>query len=154
MTAAEPIRDPRLTQSHVTVTINERQYRLACEPGQEAHLRRLAKNLDDRITGLRREFGEIGNARLTVMVGLMLADELLEAGRRIEQLEDEHTALQEARDRAADRAQAAQNAFVSAFDAAAERIESMAKKLNQAAGGTGAVKEAAADDRADSRIED
>ena len=35
--------------SHVSVTINGRQYRMACEDGQEAHLMRLAKDLDQRI---------------------------------------------------------------------------------------------------------
>jgi cell division protein ZapA len=131
---AEPIHHSRATQSQITVTINERQYRLACEPGQEVHLRRLAKDLDDRITGLRREFGEIGNARLTVMVGLMLADELLEAGKKIERLEQERIALRSASANAAEHVQAAEAAFVSAFNAAAERVETMAKKLNQSAG--------------------
>ena len=37
--------------AQVNVTINGRQFRLACEEGQEAHLRQLAKELDDRITG-------------------------------------------------------------------------------------------------------
>ena len=32
--------------SHVSVTIHGRQYRMACEDGQEDHLVRLAKDLD------------------------------------------------------------------------------------------------------------
>jgi cell division protein ZapA len=35
--------------THVNVTIHGRQYRMACEDGQETHLTRLAKDLDSRV---------------------------------------------------------------------------------------------------------
>jgi cell division protein ZapA len=121
--------------SQVTVTINARQFRMACEDGQEGHLRQLAKDLDDRIVALRGQFGEIGDARLTVMAALMVADELSETGKKIRRLEDELAALQDARGIAAERTQATQAALVAAFTSAAERIEGMAKKLGQSNGG-------------------
>ena len=65
--------------SQVNVTINGRQFRMACEDGQEGHLQQLAKDLDERIVALRGQFGEIGDARLTVMAALMVADELAES---------------------------------------------------------------------------
>ena len=125
--------------SQVNVTINGRQFRMACEDGEEGHLRELAKGLDDRITALRGQFGEIGDARLTVMAALMVADELSETAKKIRRLEQELAALQDARVAAADRAQATQAALIAAFSSAAERIESMAKRLNQTApsGGPG-----------------
>jgi cell division protein ZapA len=125
--------------SQVNVTINGRQFRMACEDGEEAHLRELAKGLDDRIVALRGQFGEIGDARLTVMAALMVADELSETAKKIRRLEQELAALQDARVAAADRAQATQAALIAAFTSAAERIESMAKRLNQTApsGGPG-----------------
>ena len=49
--------------AHVSVTINGHQYRMACEDGQENHLVRLAKSIDDRIVELRGKFGQIGDAR-------------------------------------------------------------------------------------------
>ena len=81
----------------VTVTINARQFRMACEEGQEDHLRKLAKELDERIVALRGQFGEIGDARLTVMAALMVADELAESGKKLKQLEADHAVLQQAR---------------------------------------------------------
>jgi cell division protein ZapA len=117
--------------SQVNVTINSRQFRMACEDGQEDHLRQLATSLDERIAALRSQFGEIGDARLTVMAALMVADELSEMVRKVGRLEEELTALQQDRAAAADRAQAAQAALMVAFASAAERIEGMAKKLNQ-----------------------
>ena len=60
--------------SQVSVTINGRQFRMACEDGQEGHLMNLARDLDSRIEGLRAKFGEIGDTRLTVMAALTIAD--------------------------------------------------------------------------------
>jgi len=117
--------------SQVTVTINGREYRMACEDGQESHLMKLAKLLDDRIVQLRGSFGEIGDTRLTVMAALTVADELAETGRRIRHLEEEIIALQDARVVAADRSQATQAAIVAALNSAAERIEGITRKLNQ-----------------------
>jgi cell division protein ZapA len=120
--------------SQVSVTINGRQFRMACEDGQEGHLMNLARDLDTRIEGLRAKFGEIGDTRLTVMAALTLADSLAETGQRIKRLEDELAVLQEARGDASDRASTTQAAIAAALNAAAERIESIAKKLNQTVG--------------------
>ena len=61
--------------SHINVTINGRQYRMACEEGQEVRLLKLAESLESRIELLRGKFGEIGDARLTVMAALTVCDE-------------------------------------------------------------------------------
>jgi len=118
----------------VNATIAGRQFRLACEDGQEEHLQSLAKDLDASIEELRQKFGEIGDTRLTVMAALMVADELAEAKRKIRRLEEESTALQDARAVATERAKAASAAVVNAFNSAAERIEGITKKLNQSLG--------------------
>jgi cell division protein ZapA len=121
--------------SQVNVTINGRQFRMACEDGQEGHLQQLARELDERIVALRGQFGEIGDARLTVMAALMVADELAEAGKKLKRLEADHAVLQDARGTAAERAQATQDAIATAFNSAAERIEGMARKLGQTGSG-------------------
>ena len=90
--------------SHINVTINGRQYRMACEEGQEVRLLKLAENLEARVESLRGKFGEIGDARLTVMAALTACDELLDARNRIRGLEEELQALRSARGAAADRA--------------------------------------------------
>ena len=118
----------------VNATIAGRQFRLACEDGQEEHLQSLARDLDASIEELRQKFGEIGDTRLTVMAALMVADELAEAKRKIRRLEEELTVLQDAGVVTADRAKAASAAVVNAFNSAAERIEGITKKLNQSLG--------------------
>ena len=118
----------------VNATIAGRQFRLACEDGQEEHLAALAKDIDERIIELRRKFGEIGDTRLTVMAALMVSDELAEAGRKIRRMEEELAAHQDARVVASDRAKAASEAVVGAFNSAAERLEGITRKLNQSLG--------------------
>lgn len=119
----------------VNATIAGRQFRLACEDGQEDRLQQLTRNLDERIVELRKKFGEIGDTRLTVMAALTVADELSEANRRVLRLQEEIAALQDARMVAGDRARAASDAVVAAFNSAAERIESITRKLNLVPGG-------------------
>ena len=121
--------------NHVNVTINGRQYRMACEDGQEAHLLKLAESLESRIGGLRGKFGEIGDARLTVMAALTVCDELLDASQRIRNLEEELAALRDVRVVAADRARATQAAVAAALNAAADRIEKTTQVLNRTIGG-------------------
>ena len=123
--------------SQVNVTINGRQFRMACEDGQEERVSNLARELDARIAALRGKFGEIGDTRLTVMAALTVADELAEMGQRVRRLEQELAALQDARVSAADRSQTAQAVIAAALTAAAERIEGITKKLNQTIGGSG-----------------
>jgi cell division protein ZapA len=120
--------------AHVNATIAGRQFRLACEDGQEDHLLALAKDMDERIAQLRAKFGEIGDTRLTVMASLMVADELSETLRRVRRLEEDVAGLTDARVVSADRAKAASAAVVNAFNSAAERIEGITKKLNSTLG--------------------
>ncbi|MFL6823108.1 MAG: cell division protein ZapA [Xanthobacteraceae bacterium] len=115
----------------VNVTINGRQFRMACESGEEARVTHLAEELDARIATLRARFGEIGDTRLTVMAALALADELSEVKEKLRRLEPELATLQEASVVSADRTQATQAAVVAALNAAAERIESLTRQLNQ-----------------------
>jgi cell division protein ZapA len=116
--------------SQVTVTINGRQFRMACEDGQESHLLRLAQDLDQRIERLRGTFGEIGDTRLTVMAALTVADELADASGKLRRLEEDLAGLQDARAAAAERADATQAAVGAALNSAAERIEQVTKVLN------------------------
>ncbi|MGY3237796.1 cell division protein ZapA [Bradyrhizobium sp. USDA 4472] len=120
--------------SHINVTINARQYRMACEEGQEVRLLKLAESLETRIQSLRGKFGEIGDARLTVMAALTVCDELVDAGNRIRTMEQELVELRDFRNAAVERARITQTAVVNALNAAAERIEKSTQVLNRTVG--------------------
>ncbi len=70
--------------AHVTVSINGRKYQVACDDGQEAHLSRLGSYVDNRVQELVAAVGQAGDARLLVMVSLLLADELSDAYSELE----------------------------------------------------------------------
>lgn len=84
--------------AQVTVTIDGKAYRMACEEGQEEHLIGLAQNFDQYVGHLKRQFGEIGDLRLTVMASIMIMDELSEANRQRAALEAEIDSLRKNRD--------------------------------------------------------
>jgi cell division protein ZapA len=121
--------------SHINVTINGRQYRMACEEGQEARLLQLAESFEARIGDLRGKFGEIGDSRLTVMAALTMADELLDAEQQIRALEEELATLRNVRVVASDRVRATQTAVAAALNSAADRIEKTTQVLNRTIGG-------------------
>jgi cell division protein ZapA len=131
------VTEPGKAMPQVNVTINGRSFRMACEDGEETHLQRLAADLDHRIGRLRARFGEIGDTRLTVMAALTLADELAETKDRLQRLEPELAALQDASVVSADRSQATQAAVAAALNSAAERIETITRRLNQTIGDGG-----------------
>jgi cell division protein ZapA len=117
--------------AHVSVTINGRPVRMACEDGQEQHLTNLAVDFDQRIAKLRTSHGDIGETRLMLMAALGVADDLAEANHRLHLLAAEFAAVEEARATAVERSQATQLALSAALTDAAERIEGMARRLNQ-----------------------
>jgi len=125
--------------NHINVTINGRQYRMACEEGQEVQLLKLAESLESRIGTLRGKFGEIGDARLIVMAALTVCDEMLDAAQRIRGLEQELESLRNVRTVAAERARATQAAVANALNSAADRIEKTTQVLNRTIGGGVAI---------------
>jgi cell division protein ZapA len=63
----------------VTLKINGYPYVLGCPDGQEARLQALGAELDARVSSIRAQVGNLGEARLLAMAGIMLADELADA---------------------------------------------------------------------------
>ena len=106
----------------VSVTIAEKQYRIACDDGQEAHLTALAAEMDRRIADMRKVFGEIGDSRLTVMAAIALLDEKSELLEKIKALETERDTLKQARE-------LDQQTALELIDEAARRIEGVARQL-------------------------
>ena len=115
--------------SQVTVTIDGKAYRMACDPGQEDHLMALASKLDQYVTHLKSSFGEIGDQRLTVMAGIMVMDELSELQKRVTALEAELEGARQTRDDALVKADTADEALTERLDALANKIETIAGKI-------------------------
>ena len=117
--------------AQVAVQINGKTFRMACDEGQEAHLMGLARELDGTIDTLRDSFGEIGDQRLTVMAGVVMADQLSEARARVRVLEADLKRLKETGDVVPKPPTdpAAARAVGEALDRTAEAVERIAEKL-------------------------
>lgn len=116
--------------AQVTVTIDGKAYRMACEEGQEQHLETLAGRFDQYVGHLKSQFGEIGDLRITVMAGIMIMDELAELTRKIERLEGEIASLRtsgegQAQDKARNEA-----LMVSAVEELTARLQGITAKLS------------------------
>ena len=62
--------------AQVTIKINGYAYVVGCEDGQEGHLQAMAGDIERRIEQIKSLGGQSGEARLLVLAGLLMADEL------------------------------------------------------------------------------
>jgi cell division protein ZapA len=104
--------------AHVSVTIDGRKYRLACNEGEEARLESLAGLIDEKIGEMRAAFGEIGDQRLVIMAALTIADNLAEA-------RDQAAAERKRSEEADERAQA----IASSLNELGSRLEALVTRL-------------------------
>lgn len=116
--------------AHVTVTIDGKQFRMACEDGQERHLEALALDLDSRIRMVRESFGEIGDLRLTVMAALMLTDDLFEERRKGEDLRQLTEQDRHSRQNVQEAALQREHALAASLDGLTQRIDRIVRMLS------------------------
>lgn len=105
----------------VNVTVNGRVYEIACDDSQAARVQELGRQVDERAQGLLKQIGVVPDARLMVMVGLMLADELSEARQELKRLGDDVAGAVDGDARLAQ-----------GIEQLASRIESIADRLERA----------------------
>src|SRR6478752_3909035 len=59
----------------VNVMVNGRAYTIACDDGEEAHLKELAAHVDEKAREVLASVGQVGDARMLLMAALLIADE-------------------------------------------------------------------------------
>lgn len=116
--------------AEVSVEINGRKYRMACEDEQETRLTTLAARFNRYIEDFKGSFGEIGDNRLTVMAGIAVVDELAEAERKLNALRAELDSVTRAGSALASEAEAMEAKFASKLGDVARRIESIATAID------------------------
>ncbi len=115
--------------SQVIVQVNDRPYTMQCPDGEEDHLRDLARLLDAEVQRIKRSVGSVGDIRILVMSGLMVADRLSEAIKRVEELEEQIRSLRESRNQAQQQTKDVEQRFTDRLDKASERLETIARDL-------------------------
>ena len=122
--------------AQVTVTINAKSYTLACDDGEEDHLRDLARDIDRRVTKLKAEVGSGDEPRLLLMAGLLVADDLALANERVQELEQELAGLKneflgpESKHATARANKFDEEKFATLLESAARRMEDIAARLS------------------------
>ena len=115
----------------VTISLNGKSYRLECDDGEETHLTALAEQIGRQIELLKERVGQVGDDRLLLMAGLVLADELHASRRQLEELDSKLTAIMEDRASTDQLVESAQAQLASQIEAAAERIQDLTDRLAQ-----------------------
>lgn len=116
----------------VNVMVNGRAYTIACDDGEEAHLKELAAHVDEKAREVLSSVGQVGDTRMLLMAALLIADEhhdlaaKSDAGRDAvrdssEETQKLHLKAEEAENRAAD-----------ALEAASKKLEDIAARLAHA----------------------
>jgi len=67
--------------AQVIISINGREYPIACENGQEARIMQLAQILEQKAETLKDFSGKISENMFLAMIGILVADDLFEARR-------------------------------------------------------------------------
>ncbi len=116
--------------AQVTVTIDGKAYRMACEEGQEDHLTDLATRFDRYVGHLKDQFGEIGDLRITVMAGIMIMDEISELTRRVANLEGELDSLRSNRDTVLAATSRTEESIAAAIVEVSSQLRGITDKLN------------------------
>jgi cell division protein ZapA len=116
--------------SAVNVLVNGRSYNIACNDGEEEHLQRLAAMVDAKLIDLVKMVGQIGDQRLMLMAGLLLADELVSERTGKGDLNKAMEALKAANLELKAQADAAEGEAAAALEAAARRVETVISGLS------------------------
>jgi cell division protein ZapA len=116
--------------AQLAITINGRTYQIACEEGKETHLQELGAYVDKRVQELVASVGQIGDTRLLVMAGLLIADELSDVYDELESLRAASTSGASAPASLAPPFD--EEAVARGMEAVAQRIEDIASRLERA----------------------
>ncbi len=121
--------------AEVSVEINGRKFRMACEDGQEQHLSELALRFNAQVEQFKGAFGEIGDNRLIVMAGIAVLDELVAAEEKIEQLRNEVRQVNADRDAIILQSRELEARFAKNLAETARKIEAVAVVIDETATG-------------------
>src|ERR1700743_903646 len=116
----------------VNVMVNSRAYTIACDDGEEDHLRELASHVDGKVKELLTSVGQVGESRLLLMAALLIADEHHEAAWQLHLKTKDSASVAGARDDTTGRLANAVGSSAAAFEAAARRLEDIGTQLGHA----------------------
>ncbi|MBV9420059.1 MAG: cell division protein ZapA [Alphaproteobacteria bacterium] len=116
----------------VNIMVNSRAYTVACDEGEEDHLRELASHVDSKVKELLSSVGQVGDQRLLLMAALLIADEHHEAARQLHLRTQELGSLSGTHEETSTRLAQSEAIAADALEAATKRLEDIAGTLGRA----------------------
>lgn len=116
----------------VHIRVGNRQYDVACDDGQEDHLRLLSDDVDERVRSLLFSMGgNVGDNMALLLTCLTLADELAESKREVQAVAADvaHLSRQLDRDQQQARISEMEGAMAGTLNEIASRIEKIAQQI-------------------------
>ena len=112
----------------VNVMVNGRAYTIACDDGEEGHLKELAAHVDEKAREVLASVGQVGDARMLLMAALLIADEQHELSGKTQTGApgngDKHSLHL--------RAEQAESAAADALESATKKLQDIAARLAHA----------------------
>ena len=103
----------------VTVTVNGKNYDVGCQDAQVSRIEALGRYLDERANTIAGQVGAVPEAKMLIMVSLMLCDEIFDMKEQAQPKVDEGALAQ------------ADESIALAVEALSARIESIAERLER-----------------------
>ena len=116
----------------VNVMVNSRAYTIACDEGEEQHLKDLAAHVDAKAREVLGAVGQVGDARMMLMAALLIADEHHDLAAKLVKGTADVAAGSAEKHTLHLRAEEAENAAADMLESAAKKLEDIAARLAHA----------------------
>ena len=116
----------------VNVMVNARAYTIACDEGEEEHLKELAAHVGAKAREVLGAVGQVGDARMMLMAALLIADEHHDLNAQVAAGSQAQSQGSEERKSLHLKAEQAESAAADALESAAKRLEDIAARLAHA----------------------
>ncbi len=119
--------------AQVSVTVNGRSYRVACESGEEAQVRDFAAYLQNKVESLGGAVAQATEAQILLIAGLLTAEDLWQRVNMMDEIQQEterlKTEIARLHGELATRAATLEGRAAQGLERAAARIESVLPRL-------------------------
>jgi cell division protein ZapA len=116
----------------VNVMVNSRAYTIACDEGEQEHLKELAAHVDAKVNELLGSVGQVGDQKLLLMAAVLITDELFETRGKLDGHARKAGELADAQAEFDARAGQSEQIAADALEAAARRLETIVERLKAA----------------------
>ena len=109
--------------AEVNVSINDKSYRIGCDPGEEARVEELASHIDQQVKSLGPASPGTAEAQLLVLGSIIMCDELFELRELLKNAQSQYEAVSQKLEQVTEQLEIEQNRSVEANGSAPESID-------------------------------